>query len=96
MPLNNLLNKLTKREREICILLINGYPAKQVGFELGIAEPTVKSLTTNIFNKLGINNKTQLVSFVFTDFIKNIANNSFSDPVEAANQFLISLQVKPT
>lgn len=94
--INDLLNKLTIRERQVFNYLVSGYLNKQIACELGIAEQTVRTYTGNIFLKLNITNKTQLVSFVFTDFIKQIANNSFTDPVDAANQFLINLQVKPT
>lgn len=94
--IDDLLNKLTIREKQVFNYLANGYLNKQIACELDIKENSVKTIVTKIFKKLAIKHKRELVSFVFTDFIKNIANNSFTDPVDAANQFLINLQVKPT
>ena len=39
----------------------DGLLNKQIGFELGIAEATVKAHVTALFKKLQINNRTQAV-----------------------------------
>lgn len=53
--------KITPREKEIIELLINGYSYNRICDELVIALPTVKSHAHNIYKKLGIRNKIELI-----------------------------------
>lgn len=85
---NELLNKLTHREKQVFIFLINGYTSKQIGCELDLAEPTIKHFITNILNKFNVENRTQITTFFYKSFIKKIASGYFQDPVQAASQFL--------
>ncbi len=52
---------LTPRQQEIATLLMNGYPNKEIGMRLGLAEITVKTHLTAIFRLLGVVNRTQAV-----------------------------------
>jgi len=54
---------LTSREKEILNYMAQGYPNKQIAFELGISEPTVKSHVTSILAKLNANDRTGAVVF---------------------------------
>lgn len=56
--------KITPREKEIIELLINGYSYNRICDELVIALPTVKTHTHNIYKKLGIRNKIELINLV--------------------------------
>lgn len=53
-------NKLTKAEERVCEQLIKGLSNKQIAFELGISESTVKLhinsalKATNTFNRVGL------------------------------------------
>jgi len=53
-------NKLTEREKEIINLVMEGLSNKQIAKRLFITERTVKSHLGNIFNKVGINNRSGL------------------------------------
>lgn len=50
---------LTKRELEVLRLLAQGLSKPKIGAVLGISHNTVKRHVVNIFNKLGVNDRTQ-------------------------------------
>ncbi|MCC2616358.1 response regulator transcription factor [Aestuariibacter halophilus] len=52
---------LTPAQYKVLCYLRDGLLNKQIGFELDIAEATVKAHITAVFKKLGINNRTQAV-----------------------------------
>ena len=49
------------REREVLTYVITGMLNKQIAFELGVSEATIKAHVTAIMNKLGVTNRTQAV-----------------------------------
>jgi len=51
---------ITDRELEITGLIVSGLSYKEISGKLGISERTVERHLTNIYNKLGINNKIEL------------------------------------
>ena len=50
---------LTQREKEILQLVVRGLTNRDVAQELNISETTVKAHMGNIFNKLGVSNRTE-------------------------------------
>ena len=52
---------LTEREAEVVELVVRGLSNKAVGHHLGIGEGTVKIHLHNIYRKLGIGTRWQLV-----------------------------------
>jgi len=56
--------RITDREEEIVQHIISGQPTKIVAAELGVAERTVKTHITNIYNKLGVGNRMQLLNLL--------------------------------
>ncbi|MEN6418045.1 MAG: helix-turn-helix transcriptional regulator [Clostridiaceae bacterium] len=52
---------LSERESEIAMLLLKGYPYKLIASKLYISESTVKSHVQNIYGKLGIHSRTELI-----------------------------------
>ena len=50
---------LSDREREVLTLVTAGYANKQIARRLGISEKTVKGHLTNIFQALGVTDRTQ-------------------------------------
>lgn len=57
---------LTYREIQICNLVAKGRLNKEIGFELGLAEGTVKEYMGRIFRKVGVSNRTELGVLVAT------------------------------
>lgn len=51
---------LTRRETEIAVLAVKGMTNAEIGYELGIAETTVKKHMSNIFEKLHISSREEL------------------------------------
>ena len=54
---------LTSREMQVIKLVSSGYTNKDLAKELGISENTAKHHITNIFDKLGVSNRMELVLF---------------------------------
>lgn len=53
---------LTEREREVLVNLVNGYDAKRIGEIISINTLTVRKHIANIYNKLHVNSKAQIIS----------------------------------
>ncbi len=54
-------HKITEREQEIVELQLQGYRIRDIAGRLGIAESTVKGHLTQVYNKLGISGKGELL-----------------------------------
>jgi DNA-binding NarL/FixJ family response regulator len=54
---------LTSREMQVIKLISSGYTNKDLAKQLGITENTAKHHVTNIFDKLGVSNRMELVLF---------------------------------
>jgi len=54
---------LTKRELEIVGTIVGGYSNKDIAKTFTISEDTVKHHLTNIYDKLGVYNRVELVLF---------------------------------
>lgn len=59
---------LSKREAEVCYLLLQGYTLRQISAILSIAYSTVNTYCTSVYRKLGINSRIELI-LKFKDFI---------------------------
>ena len=55
---------LTTREQEIAKLIAEGLSNKHIGKQVGISDGTVKIHLHNIYNKLGVTNRTALATLV--------------------------------
>src|SRR5205085_127427 len=55
---------LTEREMDVLVLLADGLPNKVIATRLGIAEKTVKAHITQIFQALGVSDRTQAALWV--------------------------------
>lgn len=51
--------ELTGREREVLRLVVDGMANKQIARRLGISEKTVKGHLTNLFQRIGVSDRTQ-------------------------------------
>lgn len=61
---------LSKREMEVCKLLLKGYTLRQISAILSISYSTVNTYCTNSYRKLNINSRTELL-ILFKDYIAN-------------------------
>lgn len=52
---------LTPQQYKVLCYLREGWLNKQIGFEMGVTEATIKAHISGIFRKLGISNRTQAV-----------------------------------
>ena len=52
---------LTRRERQICDLLVHGLTNKEIGLKLDISHRTVEDFRPIIFRKLKVRNAVELV-----------------------------------
>ncbi len=59
--LANRIASLTPQQYKVLCLLKEGWLNKQIGYELGVTEATIKAHITSIFRKLGVSNRTQAV-----------------------------------
>ena len=57
-------NKLTPRERDVCLRIVQGLLNKQVGFELGTSEKTIKAQRAHVMQKLGASSLADVVRLV--------------------------------
>lgn len=51
---------LSKREKEVVLLIRDGLPNKLIASKLGISDGTVKEYLYSIFGKVGVTNRTEL------------------------------------
>lgn len=65
-PCNDVINTLTKRERQVFRLLTDGLANQQVAGQLGISIRTVQQHRTNIRKKLGLKHTADLVRYAVT------------------------------
>lgn len=56
-------NKLTKRERDVVVLVAKGYSSKEIAAMLNISASTVAAHRANLMHKLGLQSKAELVRF---------------------------------
>lgn len=57
---------LSNRENQIARMLVNGATIKYISFTLNIADGTVKKTISNIYRKLGVASRVELIRMVFS------------------------------
>jgi len=62
---DKILSLLTDREREVLQNLVNGYDAKRMGEILDINTLTIRKHIANIYTKLHVNSKAQVISLAY-------------------------------
>ncbi|MNW40637.1 Response regulator protein VraR [compost metagenome] len=53
---------LTDKEIFILQLVARGFKSKEIAFDMGVSERTIKAHLTNIYNKLGVDSRSQAVA----------------------------------
>jgi DNA-binding CsgD family transcriptional regulator len=59
--LAGLLAKLSRRERDVALLVLDGHSAREIGKRLFISERTVETHMANIYDKLNVHSRRELV-----------------------------------
>jgi DNA-binding NarL/FixJ family response regulator len=54
---------LTPREKQVIVFVVAGYWKKDIAQKLGVSTQTIKRDVANIFNKLGVSNRLELLFF---------------------------------
>lgn len=52
---------LTEREKDVYLLLVEGFTLKETAEQLGITYATVNTHMTGIYKKLGVNSRAELI-----------------------------------
>ncbi|HMP98558.1 MAG TPA: response regulator transcription factor [Cyclobacteriaceae bacterium] len=73
-PARNLPHELTKREAEVMQLIAHGKTNKEVAEALFISVKTVETHKTNILEKLGLKNSTELIKYALKNKIITVDN----------------------
>lgn len=60
-----LVQKLTERENEITALLLTGKTYRMIAGELSLSENTIKTHVKNIYSKVGVQSRTELMNVLF-------------------------------
>jgi FixJ family two-component response regulator len=72
------LARLTPREREVLALLVEGRPNKQVAFQLGVAEKTIKVHRARVMDKLEARSLIDLVRITDKAVIPHLSGDARS------------------
>ncbi|CAM1352986.1 response regulator [Tenacibaculum insulae] len=70
---SNKINSLTKREKEILIVLASGKTSKETGFSLNISTFTVEKHKKNIKEKLNLNTIGELIHFTMSSNLYKVS-----------------------
>ena len=58
------IDRLTNQEKKIVDLVSEGYANKEIASELAVSLSTIKTHTNNIYKKLGVNSRAQLLKML--------------------------------
>ena len=83
------MNSLTSCERDVVMALAEGLSNKDVGRRLNLSEGAVKVHLHNIYNKLGVKNRTALTVLAFTELalMRTLPHTANSDFEKAEPEF---------
>ncbi len=70
--------KMTKREREVIMLLSDGMSNKEIGQKILVSTYTVKSHIHNIMEKLALHTRLEIANYSYTDETLNTVTKSIS------------------
>lgn len=63
-PDNAILEKLTPREKDVILLVAQGFTNKEISAKLFLSEGTIRNIVSIIMDKLGVKNRTQLSNII--------------------------------
>ena len=71
-PNQDMIDSLTRRERDVLISIAKGMSNKEIGSSLKISERTVKNHVSNIFKKIDVMDRTQAALFAIRNNLVDI------------------------
>lgn len=66
----SLLDELSKREREVLLLISKGFSNKEIGERLFLSEKTIKNYSTSIFRKIKVEDRVQATIYAIKNDIE--------------------------
>ena len=57
------ISPLTQREWQVLGLIYSGYSNEQISTELQVAPTTIKTHIRNLYQKIGVNNRTESIEY---------------------------------
>jgi DNA-binding NarL/FixJ family response regulator len=69
---------LTPRERDVVRLVADGFGNREIAQQLGLSAHTIKNYLFNVFDKLGISSRAELIMFVLSN-ARGLLNPNDSD-----------------
>ncbi len=73
---------LTPRERDVVRLVVDGFGNREVAQQLGLSSNTVRNYVFNIFEKLGVSSRAELILYVLADSRNAMRQNSAERAVQ--------------
>ena len=70
---DEIIRTLTQRERMALRLLCEGQSNAQIGWELGIAEKTVRNHISNLYRKLGVRSRAEAIVLAHRHALADLA-----------------------
>lgn len=68
---------LTPREKQVIVLVVAGYTKKDIAQKLGVSTLTIKHHVADIFDKLGVSNRLELLLFALhhwlIDYVQTVS-----------------------
>lgn len=66
------INQLSKREKEVIVLIAEGFKNKEIAAQLNISEATVRHHLTSIYNKVQVSDRLELLVYAYRfGFLEN-------------------------
>ena len=75
---------LTKREKDVVRFVAEGFGNREVAQQLGLSEHTVKNYLFNVFDKLGISSRAELIMYAVSNSDNKLLRADESEQAQAA------------
>ena len=79
-PVGKLMDKLTRREQEVALLVARGLTNRQIASELSLSERTAANHVANILRKLGLRSRIQIASRAIEHGLLTTSDQGLSPP----------------
>ena len=86
---------LTQREGQVVTLLARGLKNKELAYELGIGEGSVKVYLSRLYKKLGVNDRFQLSLYALRNVVNTLTSSGGDPSLEGSTPSLRTLILPP-